>query len=70
VRAGVESVTGIRMPMFPKRRFQVGAGGDASRSRRVTKAWCRQVFVRLWEERIRAAWDPSAERVSGNEVPG
>jgi asparagine synthase (glutamine-hydrolysing) len=70
VRAGVESVTGIRMPVFPKRRFQAGAGGETSRHQHVTKAWCRQVFVRLWEERIRAAWDPAAERVSGNEVPG
>ena len=69
VRAGVEAVTGIAMPVFPKRRFQSGAGGDAYRSWRVSKAWCRQVFLRQWEERLRTAWDPAAERVSGNVVP-
>jgi asparagine synthase (glutamine-hydrolysing) len=67
VRAGVEGVTGIRMPVFPKRRFQEGAGG-AYRRWRVSKAWCRQVFLRQWEERLRTAWDPQAERVSGNAV--
>jgi asparagine synthase (glutamine-hydrolysing) len=68
VQAGVESVTGLRMPVFPKRRFQVGAGSDAHRRNRVSKAWCRQIFLRLWEDRIRTAWDPSAERVSGNDL--
>ncbi|HEV3163371.1 MAG TPA: asparagine synthase-related protein [Isosphaeraceae bacterium] len=70
VRAGVEAVTGITMPVFPKRRFQAGAGGDAYRRWRVSKAWCRQTFLRQWEERIRTAWDPAAERVSGNTIPG
>ena len=70
VQAGVEAVTGIRMPVFPKRRFQDGAGGDPYRRWRVSKAWCRQVFLRQWEERLRAAWDPAGERVSGNAVPG
>jgi asparagine synthase (glutamine-hydrolysing) len=69
VQAGVEAVTGIRMPVFPKRRFQEGAGGDSYRQWRVSKAWCRQVFLRQWEERLRAAWDPAAERVSGNALP-
>ncbi len=69
VRAGVESVTGIRMPVFPKRRFQAGAGGDIYRNWRVSKAWCRQVFLRQWEERLGTAWDPAAERVSGNAIP-
>jgi asparagine synthase (glutamine-hydrolysing) len=69
VRAGVEAVTGIPMPVFPKRRFQAGAGGDAYRQWRVSKAWCRQVFLRQWEERLRTAWDPAAERTSGNAVP-
>ncbi len=69
VREGVEAVTGIRMPVFPKRRFQAGAGGDTYRQWKVSKAWCRQVFLRQWEERLRAAWDPDAERVSGNAVP-
>lgn len=69
VQAGVEAVTGIRMPIFPKRRFQAGAGGDSYRQWRVSKAWCRQVFLRQWEDRLRTAWDPNAERVSGNTVP-
>jgi asparagine synthase (glutamine-hydrolysing) len=69
VRAGVEAVTGVSMPVFPKRRFQDGAGGDEYRRWRVSKAWCRQVFLRQWEERLRAAWDPAAERRSGNAVP-
>ncbi len=69
VRDGVEAVTGTRMPVFPKRRFQAGAGGDAYRQWKVTKAWCRQVFLRQWEERLRIAWDPAAVRVSGNAVP-
>lgn len=69
VRAGVEAVTGIRMPIFPKRRFQTGAGGNAYRDGRISKAWCRQVFLRQWEDRLRTAWDPEAERVSGNVIP-
>jgi asparagine synthase (glutamine-hydrolysing) len=77
VRAGVRSLTGIDMPIFAKRRFQDGAGGqgpngaggDTYREWRVSKAWCRQVFLRQWEERLRAAWDPEAERMSGNTVP-
>lgn len=69
VRAGVEAVTGIRMPVFPKRRFQAGAGGDAYRRRRISKAWCRKVFLRQWEDRLGAAWDPAGERISGNAIP-
>lgn len=68
VREGVEAVTGARMPIFPKRRFQDGAGGSYRRWR-VSKSWCRQVFLRQWEDRLRVAWDPEAERVSGNTVP-
>jgi asparagine synthase (glutamine-hydrolysing) len=68
VAAGVESVTGIRMPIFPKRRFQDGAG-DSYRGWKVSKAWCRQVFLRQWEERLKVAWSPFAERVSGNAMP-
>jgi asparagine synthase (glutamine-hydrolysing) len=67
VRAGVEAVTGIRMPVFAKRRFQAGAG-ESYRRWRVSKAWCRQVFLRQWEERLHASWDPTAERVSGNAL--
>ena len=36
---------------------------------KVSKAWCRQVFLRQWEDRLRTAWDPDADRVSGNAVP-
>jgi asparagine synthase (glutamine-hydrolysing) len=68
VRAGVEAVTGIRLPVFPKRRFQAGAGGNGH-LRRISKAWCRQVFLRQWEERLQTTWDPAAERVSGNAIP-
>lgn len=68
VQAGVEANFGITMPVFPKRRFQQGAG-DSYRGWRVSKAWCRQVFLRQWEERLREAWDPEAERLSGNTVP-
>lgn len=68
VAAGVEAVTGVRMSVFPKRRFQAGAG-DAYRGWKVSKAWCRQVFLRQWEDRLRRAWDPGSERVSGNAVP-
>lgn len=69
VREGVERVTGIRMPVFPKRRFQEGAGGDPYRQWRLSKAYCRRVFLRQWEERLQVAWDPAAERLSGNTVP-
>ena len=74
VRAGVLTVTGITMPTPPKRRFQDGAGGDAHglsesyRGWKVSKAWCRQVFLRQWEERLRQAWDANTEKVSGNDV--
>ncbi|MEO6809925.1 MAG: asparagine synthase-related protein [Isosphaeraceae bacterium] len=68
VRAGVESVIGTRMPVFPKRRFQAGAGGSY-RQWRVSKSTCRQIFLKQWEERLRASWAPFAERVSGNAVP-
>ena len=65
VRAGVRTVLGIDMPVNPKRRFQDGAGSSGSR---VTKAWCRNVFNRLWEERLRDTPD-ALDRRSGNEVP-
>jgi asparagine synthase (glutamine-hydrolysing) len=71
VRAGVKAVTGIDMPVSPKCRFQDGAGGadaDGYRRWRVGKAWCRQVFLRQWEARLRAAWDETGERLSGNDL--
>ena len=64
VRAGVTSVLGIDMPVYPKRRFQDGAAGTPRA--RVTKAWCRQVFDRQWRERLRDAG--AHERRSGNEM--
>ncbi|MGC8666546.1 MAG: asparagine synthase-related protein [Chthonomonadales bacterium] len=69
VRAGVEAVAGVRMPTNRKRRFQDGAGGDTYRGWRVSKAWCRSVFLRQWDERLREVWGPDAERISGNSVP-
>ena len=69
VRAGVSAVTGLDMPVHPKRRFQDGVGGESYKGWRVSKAWCRQVFLRQWEERLREAWDPAGERLSGNVVP-
>jgi asparagine synthase (glutamine-hydrolysing) len=66
VSAGVFSLTGIEMPVFPKRRFQEGAIGDGYRQWRVSKARCRQIFRRQWEERLRTAWED--ERRSGNEI--
>jgi len=75
VRAGVLAVTGIAMPTPPKRRFQDGvggdlngAGGDTYRRWRVSKAWCRSVFLRQWQDRLREAWDPAGERFSGNDL--
>lgn len=68
VSAGVKAVTGIEMPVFPKRRFQEGVGGEPYRQWRVSKSWCRQVFLRQWEERLREAWNPEAPRRSGNEM--
>ena len=66
VRAGILAVTGIAMPINPKRRFQDGA--LATPRTRVAKAWCRRIFNRIWEERLRAANDNLGDRRSGNEV--
>jgi hypothetical protein len=35
---------------------------------RVAKSWCRRVFEREWQERLRPSYD-AADRRSGNEVP-
>jgi asparagine synthase (glutamine-hydrolysing) len=64
VRAGIREVTGIDMPVHAKRRFQDGL--TAAPRARVTKAWCRQIFERVWDERLRAA-DEGVRR-SGNEM--
>jgi asparagine synthase (glutamine-hydrolysing) len=50
VSAGIRSVLGVEMPVNPKRRFQDGAGAASAR---VTKAWCRNVFNKMWEERLK-----------------
>ena len=65
VSAGIRAVLGIEMPVNPKRRFQDGVG--AARPR-VTKAWCRNVFSNMWEERLKDTPD-ALDRRSGNEVP-
>ena len=78
VSAGVKHVTGISMPVSEKRRFQDGArsavAGDTENNNyykawRVSKAWCRQVYLRQWEEKLRVAWEDS-DQLSGNYVPG
>lgn len=66
VRAGIRAELGIEMPVHPKRRFQDGVA--AAPRARVTKAWCRAVFERGWEHRLRDA--DNIERRSGNEVIG
>ncbi len=77
VRAGMQTFAGVELPVFPKRRFQdgvagageQGAGTEAYRRWRVGKGWCRQVFLRQWEDRLRESWDGPDERRSGNEAP-
>jgi asparagine synthase (glutamine-hydrolysing) len=64
VARGVAAITGVEMPVHPKRRFQDGAFAVART--RVTRTWCRRVFDRQWQERLLAADD--AERRSGNEM--
>lgn len=66
VRSGVRSLLGIDMPTNTKRRFQDGA--SATPRSRVSKAWCRNVFTRMWEERLRDTPDLIDARRSGNEV--
>ena len=65
VGAGIRSVLGVEMPVNPKRRFQDGVGTARAR---VTKAWCRNVFTRMWDERLKDTPD-ALDRRSGNEVP-
>src|SRR5262245_10966168 len=64
VAHGIEAVAGIEMPVHPKRRFQDGTRGTPRA--RVSKAWCRRAFDRLWSQRMRAA--EYVEWRSGNEV--
>jgi len=63
VRSGIRALTGIDMPINEKRRFQDGASGTFRQ--RVTKAWCRRIFSRIWQERQKEA--ESIEWRSGNE---
>jgi asparagine synthase (glutamine-hydrolysing) len=63
VRPGIKAVTGIDMPINQKRRFQDGAAGTFRQ--RITKAWCRRTFNRIWQERQKEA--ETLERRSGNE---
>jgi hypothetical protein len=66
VAAGVKAVTGIEMPVRPKRRFQDGA--QASPRARVTKAWCqRRVRPVLAGSAARRQRDANTRR-SGNEM--
>jgi asparagine synthase (glutamine-hydrolysing) len=65
VGAGIKWLTGIAMPVNRKRRFQDGAA--AGTRTRVTKAWCRRLFERDWEERLREVADNLTRR-SGNEM--
>jgi len=64
VHAGIRALTGAAMPVNPKRRFQDGVA--AVPRPRVRKAWCRQVFSRLWQDRLREA--EAGDRRSGNEI--
>jgi asparagine synthase (glutamine-hydrolysing) len=64
VSAGIRAVLGIDMPINPKRRFQDGA--SAKPHERVSKAWCRHTFNRLWQDRQKDA--DSLDRRSGSEV--
>jgi asparagine synthase (glutamine-hydrolysing) len=75
VRTGIQAVLGIALPTPPKRRFQDGVGGDLNgaggetyRKWRVSKSWCRHVFLNQWQDRLREAWDPQGERFSGNDL--
>jgi asparagine synthase (glutamine-hydrolysing) len=64
VGAGVRATLGVDMPINQKRRFQDGA--TATPRERVSKAWCRRTFNRLWQDRQRDA--DSLDRRSGNET--
>ena len=66
VAGGGKAVTGVEMPVSPKRRFQDGA--QAAPRARVTKAWCQRVFDQMWEERLRKVNEDANTRRSGNEM--
>ena len=64
VAHGIKAVAGIEMPVHPKRRFQDGA--MSTPRARVSKAWCRRAFDRLWSQRMRVG--EHVDWRSGNEV--
>jgi asparagine synthase (glutamine-hydrolysing) len=66
ISAGIRQVLGVDMPVNPKRRFQDGAVRHPRA--RVSKAWCRRVFMRRWEEQLRDTPDSLDQRRSGNDV--
>ncbi|HLH80066.1 MAG TPA: asparagine synthase-related protein [Chthonomonas sp.] len=68
VRAGIRALIRVDMPTPPKRRFQDGVSDDSYRHWRVGKGWCRQVFLRQWQERLKDVWDDPTERISGNDT--
>lgn len=81
VSLGIRRVLGIDIPVYPKRRFQDGirlrddAGAGHARASpepagatpRTSKTWCRTVFTRYWEERLRDTPD-ALDRRSANEL--
>ena len=74
VSRGVRRVLGIEMPVNPKRRFQDGArprpeasAGQVGVAQRVSKSWCRMVFSRYWDERLRNTPD-ALDRRSGHDL--
>jgi asparagine synthase (glutamine-hydrolysing) len=66
VAEGIRAELGVAMPINPKRRFQDGAA--AVPRARVSKAWCRRVFNRIWQDRLRETPDALDLRRSGNEL--
>jgi asparagine synthase (glutamine-hydrolysing) len=65
VRRGIRHVLGVEMPVYPKRRFQDGAVHTPRP--RASRTWCRNVFTRYWDERLRDTPD-ALDRRSGNEI--
>ena len=65
VGKGVRRVLGVDMPLNPKRRFQDGS--TSIPRTRASKVWCRTVFNRYWEEKLRDTADPlSRTREAGS----
>ena len=62
LRAGVQSRTGVTIPVRPKRRFQEGVAGPEQFASRLacTKEESRAMFRLAWEERLARATSPRA----------